>query len=560
MNFDPIDPALPPTPIAPVEAPSAVPLIARSRRSTPPPAPSLPAFLGLPSGASLMYLLSAACLLGGAAMVLSGPAADEDRVLERLGMIGTALIYQLAVLAVAVLVCRWKRGNDDAIALTVLLAALAGGGAATLDTIAYHRPDAALALGLFGAALAVTAGAVAARTIGGRWPTGLAIALIIVLGIDHLLPGLLGQAAATVNPDELLSRFALGWNLLLAVACSFVGLAMRARPTADESTLAIVERSSFRWILALIVLATAGLHQYLLAYSLDLRFNVGDLLPMVVVLMAILDRLAWSYSFNGRTILPFAHAVLGLIVALVVSAGELTVPGTSLAPLPFWLLAGGVAMGAVAIQRREAMYALVATGWLALGSATLGSMPGAAEFHPAWAGVVLIALLAVIAAWQRSPRLATAACAIAWFGATVSQPIAGWLLGNGLFPGAVGLGGATAAVLALAAIGPAVVARNFQVICAMIFAGSLMALTIPTGSALHAPILASLANLIIGAALAWRTRHPHLLIPHAVPMVVQAPMLVLGHLGWCAVAAAFIMLASGAVLSWRNVRKSEVQS
>ena len=575
MNSDPIDPALSPLATAPVavptapveavptelvEAPPAAPPVARSRRPTPPPAPSLPAFFGLPSAASLMYLLSAACLLGGAAVVLSGPAADEGRLLERVGMIGTALVYQLAVLAVAVLVCRWKRGNDDAIALTVLLAALAGGGAATLDTIAYHRPEAALALGLGGAALAIAAGAIVARSIGGRWPTGLAVALIVVLGLDHLLPGLLGQAATTVKPDELLSRFALGWNFLLVVACSFVVLAMRARPTADESTLAVVERSSFRWILALIVLATSGLHQYLLAYALDLRFNVGDLLPMLVVLCAALDRLAWNFTANARSALPFCHAGLGLILVLSVSSGALPLPGTNLAPLPFWLIAGGLALGAVAIQKRHLGYALVGTVWLAFGSATLGSQFDAVVFRPAWAGLVLTLLFTGLAIWQRSPRLVTAACALAWCGATLTDPLARALTNLHLFPGAVGLGGAALMLLTLAALRPHLVHRNFQILAALCLAGAVMILTVPTESALYAPLLGGLVNLLAGVALAWRTRQPLLLIPQSLPLLIQTPMILADHLGWCAVAAAFLMLAGGAVMSWRNTRKTEVPS
>jgi hypothetical protein len=541
MNPEPLDPVLPAT--SPEQS----------------PVPAKPAFLGLPSAASMLYLLSAACLLGGAALVLAGPAADEGRLLERLGMIATALVYQLAVLAVAVLVCRWQRGNDDAIALTVLLAALAGGGAATLDTIAYHLPAAALVLGLGGAGLAVTAGAVAARRVSGAWPRGLAGVLIAVLALDHLLPGLLGQAAATTTPDELAGRFALAWHLLLAAGGVLVGLAVRARPQPGDADLPVVQRLGFRWVLAMVVLATAGLHHYLLAYALDLRFTVADLLPLAVVLAAVLDRLAHSFHATSRPLMPVLHAGLGVVLALAVGAGEQVLPGTRLATLPFWLVAGGVALAAAAIPRRAPGYALVAGGWLALGCAMLGSAPGHAVFHLGWAGLVVIGLLAGFAVWHRSPRLLTAACASAWLGATMTEPIAAWLAGHGLFPAAVGLGGASAAVLILAAATPALVARNLQVLCALVCAGCLMALTLPTSSVLHAPIVASLVHLTGGAVLAWRTRHPHLLIPHAVPLTVQAPGLAAGHLGWCAVGAAFVMLAVGAVLSRRAAQRAQVR-
>ena len=521
---------------------------------TPAVAPS--SFFGLPSAASLLYLLSAACLLGGAALVLAPGGADEGRVLERLAMIGTCLLYQGALLAVAVLVCRWRHGNDDAIALSALLAALAGGGAATLDTVAYHRPDTALALGLVGAVIAGTAGVALVRRISGPWPMGVPVALVVVLGIDHLLPGLLGWAAAAgVRPDDLLLRWNVGWYGVLAAGLALVVCAYRARPAISDQHEPLVRRSALRWSLALVVLGSAGLHLWLLSYALDLPVAWCDVVPLAVLVLAAIDVLAWRWC--GAAVAPLAvvHAALALLLVLTTTTNgwKVPLPGTDLIPGPWWLMAGGAALAAW--MRREAGYALVAACWLALGAATLTSTMGNPVFQPSAAGLVLIGGLALTAAWLRSPRLAAAVVAVAWFGAAMMQPQAAWLASHGLFPGAVAIFGAAGAVLVLAAWRPALVPHNLLGVCAILVAGSLMALTIPEASVLHAPYLASVIAALCGAGLGWRTGRHEAWIPPLLPLGCQVPMLLYTHLAWFAVIAAFGLLGVGVVVSWHTARK-----
>jgi hypothetical protein len=527
--------------------------------ATPSPAPAVapPSFFGLPSAASLLYLLSAACLLGGAALVLAPGGADEGRVLERLAMIGTCLLYQGALLAVALLVCRWRHGNDDAIALSALLAALAGGGAATLDTVAYHRPDTALALGMLGAVIAGTAGVALARRISGPWPLGLPLALVVALGIDHLLPGLLGRAAAAgVRPDDLLIRWNVGWYGLLASALAVVVFALHAQPAAADAQEPLVRRGALRWSLALVVIGTAGLHLWLLAYAFDLPVTWCDALPLAVLVLAAIDLLAWRWC--GAVVAPLAvvHAALAMLLVLTTTTNgwKMPLPGTDLVPGPWWLVAGGCALAVAAFLRREAGYALVAACWLALGAATLTSTISLPEFRAGAAGLVLLGAMSLAAAWLRSPRLATAVFAVAWFGAAMMQPLAAWLMSHGLFPGAVALFGAAGAALALAAWRPGLVPHNLLAVCAILIAGSTMALTLPENSALHAPYLASAIAALGGAGLGWRTRRHEAWIPPLLPLGCQMPMLLYTHLAWFAVLAAFGLLGVGVLMSWRNAR------
>lgn len=78
---------------------------------------TLRSFLAWPAGASLLYLVSAALLLGGSAIVLAPGSADEGRIAERIALLTTVEIYVAAITGLAALVCRWKPGNGDAVAL-----------------------------------------------------------------------------------------------------------------------------------------------------------------------------------------------------------------------------------------------------------------------------------------------------------------------------------------------------------------------------------------------------------------------------------------------------------
>jgi hypothetical protein len=84
---------------------------------------------------------------------------------------------------------------------------------------------------------------------------------------------------------------------------------------------------------------------------------------------------------------------------------------------------------------------------------------------------------------------------------------------------------------------------------------AIMALTLPTASALHAPYLAGVLTALGGAALGWRTRRHEAWIPPLLPLGVQLPALISAYLPWFAVLAAFGLLGVGALVSWRNARK-----
>ncbi|MCK6490109.1 MAG: hypothetical protein L6R48_17625 [Planctomycetes bacterium] len=366
-------------------------------------------FLSWPSGASLLYLLSAALFLGGAALVLAPGSGDESRLGERLGMIGTVIAYQGALLAVALLVCRWRRGHDDAVALAVLLAAFAGGGAAALDTVAYHLPWAALGLGLVGFALCLGAGAALGRRVLSGWPAGLPWVLAALLAADHLMPGLLGLGAraSAADPELACLRWLLSWGWLLIAAVALVALAWRAAPDPGDADRPAVLRRGMGWILGLVVAATVGLHQWFLTYAFGMAVDWGDLVPLFALLLWAGELLVWRWfgAAAGRE----RAVVLGLAALLLAAAGgrgqwHLAVAG--LAPAHLILLAGGLLLTAAAWWRGQGASAVLGAGWLALGAFGLGA--------GGWTmGGLLLAALVLEAARRRSWPLAGLAAALA---------------------------------------------------------------------------------------------------------------------------------------------------
>ena len=88
-------------------------------------------FLAWPAASSLVFLLSAASLLGGVWGILAPGIDDSARIGERFAAVGILHLYQVALLAVGWLLCRWRGGNPDAIGIAVLVACFAigsGGG------------------------------------------------------------------------------------------------------------------------------------------------------------------------------------------------------------------------------------------------------------------------------------------------------------------------------------------------------------------------------------------------------------------------------------------------
>lgn len=461
---------------------------------------ALRSFLAWPAGASLLYLLSAACLLGGAALVLAPGAGDEARAVERFTALGTVAAYVAAIAGLAALVCRWKPGNGDAVALLVLLALFLPGMHAGLGTIASHFPLATLALGAGGLALAFGAGHQVQRRVTGAWGWRLMVPLALLTAWNALAPGLIGLAYRNdVRPETLLGVWLPGWWLVLAGGAWLAFTAHRAAPSESGP---VVGSGGLRWILTAIAVLATGLHQWALGYAFDLGLGAWDLLGVVIALALLLDVLARRWDLLPSGMLAGGEAILGIGCSLAALSGDFAAAPIS----PLWLACyppvllgvGGLALLVIAWRFSEVRTAIAAGAWL----------------------------LGCIASW----------------GITAEQPHANWR--------------ALAIAVYLLAAFVVCLAKEAPRTLAMASAALVVIATLAHGG----PLTMSVCTLAF-AVRGVRARSRRAALPGAIPVVVQGiPLLpklfalLAAAGGWLGVGAAFALLATGAWVSWRRAQ------
>jgi hypothetical protein len=458
------------------------------------------AFIGWPSSASFLYLVSAACLLGGAAYVLAPGAADEARIVERFAMLGTVQVYVAALAGLALLLCRWQPGNEDAEALVVLLSLFLPGMHAGLGTIASTAPWTALALGVGGLCGSTGWMLLIQRRVTGLWGWQILAPLAVVQAWNALAPGVLGVTyhAVGVAPEQLLGAWLPGWWLQVAAGVWLVWQATGSATPVDADC-PLVRRESLRWFLIILAWMASGLHQWLLGYAFNLGLGVLDFCAAIMLTGLLIVVVLRRFDLVDLRSLAVCEAFAGFWCTLAVTNVRFSATPDhllSLACYPPLLLGGaGVALLLLAWRTRHVGTAVAATVWL-LGTVFTWGIT-ADHVDPNWQalGTATLTLAALVLAlpWSAPPALV--------FCASIALLLAGWMHPS---------------------LGPA--------------------------------ILTALA----GVAHAWHRRKVAFAgvggLPLALRGLTHVPDLLRAAGGWCGVVAAFVLLAVGAWISWRRVQ------
>lgn len=462
------------------------------------PSTPLRSFLSWPAGASLLYLVSAACLLGGAALVLAPGSGDEGRIVERIALLGTVEVYLAAIVGLAALVCFWKPGNGDAVALLVLMALFVPGMNAGLSTIATHRPAIALSLGIVGLALAVGYALFIQKRVTGSWGWQV-LAPLGALQVWHALaPGVLGLAYAnSAVPEFLLSVWLPGWWLVVVSGMALVLSASRAAPSATD--LGTVKSTGLRWMLATGAVVAGGLHQWLLTYSLSLGLNGWDLLALIVIVLLLIDVLLRCWTCAAPGLLPVFEVVAGIIGIIIARSGNFTADASSMLSMccypPLILAIGGTALLGIAWRFGDRGSLVSGSGWLLGSILTWGTTASHEQTNLRLVAAVLFVVLSFILVCAPHRR---------WM----------WLvLLVVLCVGTIHADWGPALIAAAAVIGRSIRTRTIAVGCT------------------------SLAPLLVHGG-GW------------IPDALSAGG------GWLAVGAAFALLGGGAWVSWRRTQAS----
>ncbi len=524
------------------------------------PAGGLADFLSLPTGTSMIFLLSAACILGGVWAVAAPIFADPEQLPSWFGILGVVHGYEAALLVVALLLNRWQRGNPDAIGLGVVIAAFVVGSSVVLDTVSIGAPGWTLVCGVTGLLLAVGKGVALGRSAGGLRTSRLLLGGVsMLLAWNGLWPGLLGLYAANALPLEAWRLWLPGWWLTLAGGALLLAGVVRDNRPEVERGAPFVLRGTMRWIMGFVVLACSGIHQYSLGYTHSLPLVASDFLPLAMLLCLGLGemraRAFANHAFADGAIagLPVAMGVLAMCCGEPGLALESPLSAVSYPPLVLAASAGLCAW----LGWRRSQPALHAVAFLAALAATWtwGAEQPGHGFNHLSAATALAVILAALAWRFRSPRVAMSAVIAISVLVTalpaVQHRLDQWEIA---WPCAL-LALAGAGALAVCLRWPRAFSTAVPRMAALALVAGMMVVFFKDHSPWHAPLLGT-AILVAGlAASSWRLGDGWVSLPGGLPGAAVLPQLLPDNKGWLAIWVAFALLAIGAFASYRRTRR-----
>jgi hypothetical protein len=558
-------------------------LEAAGTKPTPPPKPADPrrttthvvrqgralpgqsAFLAWPAASSLIFLLSAACLLGGAWTVFETLGIDPDQIRERLAMVGTVHLYELALVGVALLLCRFQRANPDAIGPVLLGACFLVGATVTLDLVSIDAPYLTLTMALTGLLLAGGKSRVLAHLGGGASPILLLAPLALLIAWNLLWPAAMGLYQYHSTSGMARQEWWMpGWGVVL-LGCSLVVVGIiRDDSVGVERLRPFLRRVSLRWVLGLAITGCSALHLLVLGYVHSLDATLGEILPMIALLC--LGAVDLRHRAAGKAI-ELDHLLLCLPCALALTAvfseehGVMSNPhaeGVVFTPA-LMLLTYGALVWRLGDHRQQLTWR-----WVAAASALLGVLVWGARAELVscnWSLTVVVTALgfAVRAAIRRQPLTLAKALIVAATVALLQPTSVHWMQAHelsafGAVLASIGMIALTCALLWRADRRPAEVrwalwlaTVGVMVLCNRHTAWSLVALA------------GGLGIMTMHALAWWRTRDAWALTSLLLPSAALVPVLMPEHKGWLAVWAAFALLGVGVTLSWLRVRATQAR-
>ncbi|MBN2312137.1 MAG: hypothetical protein JXR94_24375, partial [Candidatus Hydrogenedentes bacterium] len=379
------------------------------------------AFFSL-TGGSILYCLSALCVVFGIGEILGPALAESYNLRETLPCIAAINVYELALLGVLLLIVVWQKVTDDAISLVVIAALFLIGSGMVLTTVANDSPSIVLAIGAVCLVLGIAKLLAMRQSIGLSITAagfgGLAVVLAWNFGAAALL-ALLVTGAGVERADWLLSwlaPFAAG-ALILVDSVLRIGLV----PEAGGESKPFLRRLPMWLIFAAVILAAAGVHEYVLAYVFDIRSGWGDYLPLLNIVLLLLLGLSLALRERpGHFDTCLAAAPLAVCL-LAVAKGHVLAPasfGIELIWYPPVLLAlTGAGSCWLAWRRRVPLTAYVAAAYLLGVILTAGFQPQR-PLHLNWevTGALLVAGLFAAGLMRSNPVLCFVAVVAASFG------------------------------------------------------------------------------------------------------------------------------------------------
>jgi len=370
-------------------------------------------FLSL-TGGSILYCLSALSIVYGIPQIIGPPLAKSGALGDILPCVAVLNVYELALLAVLVLIVVWQNVTDDALSLVVLAALFLVASGMTLGVVAPSGLDICLAIGLASVVLGLLKLYVLRRyvslPIGGLTALGLAVLLLW----NFAGPSLMARPlmARTATDEVRRSQWLFGWLVLLAGAILVLVQATRRnydQPAERGPRTPFLRTQSMVWMFTLVILAALGVHQYAIAYMFAVDYTLGDFVPLVAIVSLLLLEFTRSLRRpTGQFEIVIACVPLGM--ALLAVQSKLTSASVSTAlnlvsspPVVLGVTGLAILWLGICHQRRWLRHVAIA---YALGILLTVGRIGELNWELGGGGLILVLL--ILGAVQRNVSLCSA--------------------------------------------------------------------------------------------------------------------------------------------------------
>lgn len=517
-------------------------------------------FLSL-TGGTIFYCLSAMSIVYGMWQIIGPVLAKSNILAQILPCILTMNLYELALLAVLLLLVVWRHDTDDAISLLILIAIFMVVSGLTLTTATPSGPEKCLVIGALCAAVGIGKLFILRKWISIHIGIVSFIGLSIILAWNFIIPSLLSKPFATGNwPEELRrEQWMLSWLALLGGAILVLIEALRSGHCTTESSgnPAFVQSPAMMRIFSLVLLTAACLHQHAIRFMFLVDGAFGDYLPWLAVFVLLFLEMMRSY---GRRFVRLEAAIACLPPAILL----LTIWGkairVSFAEPSQWLfyppvllsLTGFAVLWMGLVQRRQ-WFGYVALVYALSVLLTVGYSPDRPhDLNWRLCGGALVAILLILGILKRNPGYCFAAVIVMAAGLGTFEKFVELADGYGLT-----IGGA---VMAATGLGTMMIylifgKRTHKAIA--VFGAICLVLStldfIPAKSAPAVPDLPVAAVILILCVGLWlRTRDTITIGILCLPLLPRLIMLTktISSWGWIFVVLSFVLLFLGAAVSF----------
>ena len=360
---------------------------------------ALGGFLSL-TGGSILYCLSALSIIYGITRIIGPPLAKSNVLADIFPCVIVLNVYELALLAVLILIVVWKNVTDDAISLVILVGIFLIGTGMTLGVVAASGPAICFWTGIACTFLGFAKLYIMRRFISFRLGTLSFIGICLILAWNFLTPSLMaGPILARTATDEIRrTHWLIGWLVMLTGAGLVLAEAIRAKPQQDKRE-ALLRTPSMVWIFSLVLMTAAAYYQYGIAYMFAVDYALGDFIPLIAVgSILLLQLLRCIGNLPLRT--DIIVSSVPLLVTILTAANKKIIAGSSLSIEIFWyppvfLTVIAILFAGLARYHRQKLFSYIALAYALGVLLTIGYAPDKAQplnWQLCGAGIVTVLL------------------------------------------------------------------------------------------------------------------------------------------------------------------------